>query len=68
MHWPKAFAYPIKTSFITCTSFFDALQNNNESLAKSKWVIVGALLHIETPRILPSFSALASRDVKPSAH
>ena len=50
------------------TSFCVALQNNNELSANKRLETLGALLQIDTPWILASFSAFVSKDVKPFAH
>jgi len=42
------------------TSFVVALQNNNESYTNNKLETLGALLQMNTPRILASFSAFVS--------
>ena len=50
------------------TSFFVALQNNNESSATNKLEMLGAPQQIDSPWILASFSAFVSKEEKPSAH
>ena len=45
-----------------------AQQNKMESSANIKFVINGALLHIETHLMWPSSFALDSSELKPSAH
>lgn len=50
------------------TSFFVALQNNNESFANNKLETLGAPLQIDIPWILASFSAFFNKEGKPFAH
>ena len=50
------------------TSFFVALQNNNESSANNKLEMLGAPRQIDSPWILASFSAFVSKEVKLSTH
>ena len=45
-----------------------ALPKINESSAKRRLVIFGALLQIETPYKLPPISALSNSEVNPSVH
>ena len=68
IHWLEAEAYNCKISIIVCTSSLLARQNNNESSAKRRCDMLGALQHTVTPCRLFSNSAFANNDVNPFAH
>ena len=68
IHWPTALAYDCKISLIIANSPCVARQKSSESSANIRFEIFGALLHIETPLMLPSNFTFANNEVNPYAH